>query len=140
MKNNLLKFSSLSALSVVIGVGSAIAQADEDFFVRNKYEAVTDRSQPEFDPLPIRLGVFEARPEVGFSAGFTSNLFASGSDEIDDTFVGISPSIRFDSDWSRNALGLRGRIDHLEYSDTSSESRTNVNLGADGRSFIPENM
>ena len=133
MKNNLLKLSSLSVLGFVIGAGSALAQADEDFFIRNKYEAVTDRSQPEFDPLPIRVGVFEARPEVGFSAGFTSNLFASSDDEIDDSFVGITPSITLTSDWSRNSLGLRGRIDHLEYSDTSSESRTNINLGADGR-------
>ncbi|MFN3213531.1 MAG: outer membrane beta-barrel protein [Henriciella sp.] len=133
MKKNLLKISSLGALCVAIGAGSAVAQEDEDFFIRNKYEAVTDRSQPEFDPLPIRTDGFEITPEVSFTAGATSNLFATGNDEVDDYFLGIRPSIDVRSTWSRHALGLRGRIDHIEYGDTSSESRTNLNLGGDGR-------
>ena len=133
MKKNLLKLSSLGALCVALGAGSAFAQADEDFFIRNKYEAVTDRAQPEFDPLPIRSGGFNVRPEVGFSAGLTDNLFATGADETDDYFIGIAPSIGIQSNWSRHSLGLRGRIDHREYSETSSESRTNLSVGADPR-------
>lgn len=133
MKNNLLKLSSLGALCVALGAGSAFAQADEDFFIRNKYEAVTDRAQPEFDPLPIRSGAFNVRPEVGFAAGFTDNLFATSANETDDYFIGVTPSIDVQSTWSRHSLGLRGRIDHREYGDVSSESRTNFSVGADTR-------
>lgn len=133
MQETLLKISSLGALCVAVGAGSAFAQADEDFFIRNKYEAVTDRAQPEFDPLPIRTDGFEISPEASFSAGATSNLFATGEDEVDDYFLGVTPSISLRSTWSRHALGLRGRIDHREYGDTSSESRTNLTFGADGR-------
>jgi hypothetical protein len=125
--------------SILFGICASVAspiasaQGDEDFFVRNKYEAVTDRAQPEFDPLPIDLGGFEATPELGFAAGFTSNLFALSENEIDDTFVGFAPRVSVDSKWGRHALGFSAVVDHLEYSDTSSESRTNINLQGNAR-------
>lgn len=133
MTNSDLKFGALLALSIAMGTGTAFAQADEDFFIRDKYESVTERAQPEFDPLPIRLGVFEARPEVGFAAGFTDNLFATTTNEVDDSFVGFTPNIELDSTWSRHALGFSATLDHLEYADTNSESRTNFGIGTDGR-------
>lgn len=128
-----IKCSVLVAMGIALGTGAVAAQEDEDFFIRNKYEAVTDRAQPEFDPLPIRVGAFEARPEVNFAAGFTSNLFAVSDNEVDDTFIGVAPKLSLDSTWSRHALNLSGVVDHLEYSDTDSESRTNLSLLADGR-------
>lgn len=140
MKQALLKLSSLVTMSIAIGATGVSAQSDEDFFVRDRYEAVTDRQQPEFDPLPIRSGGFEIQPSVDFSAGYTSNLFASENNEIDDSFLGFTPSVDVASTWSRNALGLRGRIDHVEYGDTSSESRTNLDLTADGRLDVSEQV
>ncbi|MEM6555639.1 MAG: outer membrane beta-barrel protein, partial [Pseudomonadota bacterium] len=128
-----IKFGALIALSFALGTGTVAAQEDEDFFIRDKYEAVTERAQPEFDPLPVRVGAFEARPQAGFSAGFTDNLFATTTNETDDTFVGFAPSVELDSTWSRHALGFNLDLDHLEYTDVSSESRTNLGLGAEGR-------
>ena len=125
--------SALFALCASVATPIASAQGDEDFFVRNKYEAVTDRSQPEFDPRPIDIGGFEARPELGFSAGFTSNLFALSENEIDDTFVGFRPQVSLDSKWGRHALGFAAIVDHLEYSDVASESRTNLRLQSNAR-------
>lgn len=133
MSKIVLKFSSVTAISFAMGTGLVAAQDGEDFFARDRYEAVTDRAQPEFDPLPIRSGGFEIRSEAGFSAGATSNLFAANTNEIDDIFFGFSPTVDVDSTWSRNAFGLRGRLDHREYSDTTSESRTNIDVGADAR-------
>jgi len=141
MTNSDLKFGALVALSIAMGTGSAAAQVDdEDFFIRDKYEAVTERAQPEFAPLPVRVGVFDARPEVDFSAGFTDNLFAATANEIDDTFVGFAPSVELDSTWSRHALGFSASLDHLEYSDTDSESRTNFGAGVDGRLDANESL
>ena len=128
-----IKFGALIALSFALGTGTVAAQEDEDFFIRDKYEAVTERAQPEFDPLPVREGAIEARPHAGFYAGFTDNLFATTTNETDDTFVGFAPSVELDSTWSRHALGFNLDLDHLEYTDVSSESRTNLGLGAEGR-------
>ncbi|MEM9053925.1 MAG: outer membrane beta-barrel protein [Pseudomonadota bacterium] len=140
MTKNSIKFSALAAMSVALGSGAVVAQDDENFFIRDKYEAVTDRAQPEYDPVPIRTGAFEVRPEVDFTAGFTDNLFASGNTETDDFFVGIVPSIAFDSTWSRHSFGFGGEIDHREYTDTTSESRTNIRLQADGRIDVNSNF
>ena len=133
MKPNSYKICTLALMGMSIGAGHASAQAEEDFFVRDKYEAVTERSQPEFDPLSIRAGAFDARPELRFRGGATSNLFATSTNETDDQFVGIIPSLSLNSNWGRHALRLRGSVDHVEYNDTSSESRTNLSVGADGR-------
>ncbi|MEL7540695.1 MAG: outer membrane beta-barrel protein [Pseudomonadota bacterium] len=132
MTHREIKFGALVALSFALGTGTVAAQ-EEDFFIRDKYESVTERAQPEFDPLPVRVGAFEARPQVGFAAGFTDNLFATTANETDDSFVGIAPSVDLDSTWSRHALGFNATLDHLEYTDVSSESRTNFGFGADGR-------
>ena len=133
MTNSDIKYGALLALSFALGTGTVAAQEGEDFFIRDKYEAVTERVQEEFDPLPVRVGAFEARPEVGFTAGFTDNLFASGANEIDDTFVGFVPSVDLTSTWSRHALGFNATLDHIEYTDVDSESRTNLLLGTDAR-------
>lgn len=133
MNNYNTKIGAIAAFSIAFGTCAATAQDGEDFFIRDKYEAVTERAQAEFDPLPMRFGAFEARPELGFSAGYTSNLFATGNNEVDDTFVGFVPRLELDSTWSRHAFGLTGFVDHQEYSDTDSESRTNLSLIADGR-------
>jgi len=132
MANLQAKICALVALNLGLGAGTVVAQ-EEDYFVRDKYEAVTERSQPEFDPLSVRVGVFEARPVVAFSAGATDNLFASTTNEIDDTFVGIAPKIELTSNWSRHSLAFDAVIDHLEYTDISPESRTNFGAGARGR-------
>lgn len=128
-------YSIVSALALVgvLGVTStASAQGSEDFFVRNKYQAVTARAQPEYDPIRIQSGAFEISPEVAFRTGFTDNLFASGTNEVDDIFVGVVPSINFNSTWSRNSLSFGGTIDHIEYNDVDSESRTNLMLRSSG--------
>ncbi|MEM9178110.1 MAG: outer membrane beta-barrel protein [Pseudomonadota bacterium] len=132
MKPNMIRMASLAVSVIALGSGTVVAQ-EEDFFIRNKYEAVTDRAQPEFDPLPIKFGVFDAKTELGFSGGYTSNLFATDQNETSDTFVGFAPQAELDSTWSRHALGFNAVVDHLEYFDIGSESRTNISLLADGR-------
>lgn len=131
MKHSFSAAGAFALIGVLATSGPAHAQG-EDFFVRDKYQAVTARSQSEYDPIRIRSGGFEISPEVRFNAGFTDNLFATDQNQVDDFFVGIIPSIDFNSTWSRHALGFGGRIDHIEYGDVDSESRTNLMLNANG--------
>ena len=53
-------FKRLCLLSVAAsGVMAATATAQsQNYYSREKYEAVLDRRQPAYDPEPIRLGAF----------------------------------------------------------------------------------
>lgn len=131
MRHSLSAAGAFALIGVLTTTGTAHAQ-DEDFFVRDKYQAVTARSQGEYDPIRIQSGGFEIAPEVRFNTGFTDNLFATGQNEVDDYFVGVIPNIRFNSTWSRHSLSFGGTLDHVEYGDVDSESRTNLLLNANG--------
>ncbi len=129
MKKSFSQLSAVALVGILASAGTAYAQG-EDYFVRDKYQAVTERSQPEYDPIRLQANGFEISPEVAFRTGFTDNLFATNTNEIDDIFVGIIPSINFNSTWSRHSLSFGGTVDHIEYNDVDSESRTNINLRA----------
>lgn len=109
------------------------AYAQTGFFERDRYEAVTDRSQPEFDAAPIRLGAFNASPRLRAGVGSTSNLFASATDETSDTYLLARPSVDINSTWSRHAIGASLVAERTEYSDTSSESATDLSGQLYGR-------
>ena len=84
----------VTAASVAaISASAFTAQAQDSFFDRNRYVSVTERPQPEFDPVPVRLGAFEAQPRLRVGAGYRSNLFASTTDETGDSFGVIAPSV-----------------------------------------------
>ncbi|WP_084395821.1 outer membrane beta-barrel protein [Henriciella aquimarina] len=124
----------LSAAAVTASIlGAAQADAQESFFERNRYVSVTERAQPEYDPIPIRLGAFEATPELRTGVGQRSNLFASSTNEVDDTFFLIAPSMDVVSTWSRHQLGASVSAEATEYADTGSESTTDLRARAFGR-------
>ncbi|MDJ0919677.1 MAG: outer membrane beta-barrel protein [Henriciella sp.] len=135
-----LTASAAIAIAVSGTLSSASAQEEDSFFVRNKYVAVTERPQPEFDPVTVRLGTFEAKPELGLGAGFASNLFAVDENETDDTFFSVAPKVEVNSTWGRHALGAEAVVDHLEYTDTSDESRTNLIGRVFGRLDVSQNV
>ncbi|MEO0550337.1 MAG: outer membrane beta-barrel protein [Pseudomonadota bacterium] len=137
------RFLTASAAIMVAVSGTlpaAMAQEEESFFVRNKYVAVTERPQPEYDPLTVRLGTFEAKPELGLGAGFTSNLFAVSENETDDTFLNVAPKVEVNSTWARHSIGFEAVADHLEYTDTGDESRTNLIGRAFGDIDVSQNV
>lgn len=120
MKSVMVKTSATLVLSCV--AMQSYANAQESYFERNRYTAVEDRAQPEFDPLPVRLGQFETRPELDLEAGYRSNLYATSQNETEDTFLVIRPSITGRSIWSRHSLGFRLDANSTNYSDNSDES------------------
>ena len=113
----------------------ALAQsADEgSYFKRDRYTAVTERAQPEFDPEPIQNGAFLLRPQLEVGVGARSNLFASSNNKVSDVFLTIVPSISADTTWSRNALGFNAYVAHAEFLDTEEESATGYGATVTGR-------
>lgn len=121
----------LTATSISFSL-PAFAQ-EEDFFVRDKYVAVTERPQPAYDPVPMRAGAFELRPELHAEVSSRSNLFATAEDEVDDVVLIAAPSVSARSSWSRHALNVEANVRHREYLDVGSESNTNYGARVDGR-------
>ncbi|MEL7128148.1 MAG: outer membrane beta-barrel protein [Pseudomonadota bacterium] len=126
LKSTVLLGAALAAMSFQ----SAVAQ---DFFQRDRNVAVLDRPQPEFDPEPIRLGTFEARPSLGLGGYFIDNVFATSDNESSDFAFTFRPEVDIQSNWGRHEVGAFTRVEHFEFVDEGSESVTNVIGGVGGR-------
>ena len=132
-----LKTQSIIAVAV-FGLTAGYADAQSDFYSRDKYEAVKDRRQAEFDPDPVRLGAFVVNSDATIGVATTDNVFASNGNtpeeaEESDVIYGGSAGARARTDWTNHEIALRGRISHTEFSDFSDESFTDVTVGASGR-------
>ncbi len=128
------KLRNLSLMTVAaIGLMAATANAQSDLYSRDKYEAVEDRKQPDFDAEPVRLGTFLVDSALEVGVGATDNVFASDGDEESDTILNLGVEAKARTDWSNHEIGLRGRLGRSEYSDFSDESFTDLDVGASGR-------
>ncbi len=119
---------------VATGFAGACGQEqNNNFFQRDRYEAVTDRYQVAFDPEPVRLGTFALNSQLGLGAESNDNVFADAMNEQDDLLLRIAPIVDLRSDWSRHEFGVRAEATHNEYNDLSSESTTDVRGELRGR-------
>jgi hypothetical protein len=125
---SLLTWSGVAAFAVLAPVAASAqaVEADRGVGVRDRYKA-------EYEPLGIRAGAFLIRPDLEVAAEYNDNVFAQGTDEESDTVFRIAPSVAIESNWSRNALGLRARVVDWRYMDFSSEDRTDWGVDATGR-------
>ncbi|MEL7545007.1 MAG: outer membrane beta-barrel protein [Pseudomonadota bacterium] len=126
----------LSATSIGFAMSLALtgtAQAQNEYFSRDKYEAVTDRRQPDFDPNPVRVGAYSVLPYAEAGAEYETNVFALEEDEEGDTVIFLGAGVRADSNWSRHDLSLFANTRYNEYLDFSDNSAANTTIGANGR-------
>lgn len=150
MKN--LRNMSLLAIAAS-GLVVSHANAQSDFYSRDKYESVTERAQPDFDPEPVRLGSFLVQSDLTVGASTTDNvLAASGNPFVDglgatiqdpeesDTILSAAIGADARTDWSVHQIGLRGRLEQNEYSDFSEESYTQIDVGAGGRLDVSRDL
>ena len=126
----ILRVASLLAVACVPW-GSALAQ--QDYFSRNKYEAVATRAQPDYDPVSKRAGSFDVRPEAELGVRTVSNAFAASDNEESDVIIRLGASVRADSDWSRHRLSLTASTYRDEYLDNSETSNSTTLVAAEGR-------
>ena len=139
-----LKTQSLMAVAV-FGLTAGYADAQSDFYNRDKYEAVKDRRQAEFDPEAVRLGAFIVNSDVTIGAATTDNVFATNGNtpaeaEESDVIYGGSAGARARTDWLNHEVALRGRISRTEFSDFSDESYTDITVGASGRLDVSRDL
>ncbi len=110
-----------------------LAQAQQNYYSRDKYEAVTDRSQPEFDPTAVRVGTFLVNANAQASVALTDNVFASNTNTQSDTIVRVGTAVAGQTDWSNHEVGFRVSAFRNEFLDTNSESNTDLRGSLRGR-------
>lgn len=120
--------SAFAAALMAMAPLHAAAQAPQEERV-----GVRDRARPDYDPLGMRLGGFDLNATLDLGVTQTDNLFATETNEVDDTVFNIAPSARLDSHWSRHALGIRGGANFSNHSDFSDEDAETGYIRGDGR-------
>ena len=130
MKPSLKQLLLTTAIAATI---APVAAAQDNPFARGRYIDVTERSQGEFDPQPVRAGGFDITSSVGVAAEYNDNIFAEPNNEDSDTILRATPRILARSTWSVHELEAGAEINHREYTDFGDESSTDYNLFVNGR-------
>lgn len=128
----LKRMSLMSVAACALIAPVALGQAD-NFYSRDKYEAVMDRAQPEFDPEPVRLGAFLVRPQADLSVTATDNVYASSTVKESDVIARVGARVAADTNWSVHALGGEVSAHRNEYLDLGDESTTDLTARLGGR-------
>lgn len=127
----------ITALGTMLAASTVMSahaqQQDGDFFARDRYEAVTDRYQQDFDPEPVRLGTFRLNSSLRLGVEADDNVFADAENTESDVTVAITPTADLRSDWARNEVAGRVQVEHREYTDLGSESATQLRGELRGR-------
>lgn len=130
MKPSLKQLLLTTAIAATV---APVAAAQDNPFARGRYVDVTERSQPEFDPQPVRAGGFDVSSSVGVAAEYNDNILATPANEISDTILRATPRILARSTWSVHELEAGAEVTHREYIDNGDESSTDYNLFVNGR-------
>jgi len=130
------KHIALSTALVGLVAPAAMAQSNDNPFLRGRYTAVTERSQGDFDPEPLRAGAFDIWARLGLSAEYNSNIFASPKSADNDTSDAIfraNPEIEARSNWSSHELNAGVSVDYKDYQRYETETVTDYNAFVGGR-------
>ncbi|WP_158914603.1 outer membrane beta-barrel protein [Caulobacter sp. S45] len=120
------------ALLALCAAKTAHAQ-DQDIFRRDRNIAVTDRPQPEYDPLGLQVGSFLVFPKLTSTITDDDNIFATANGNSAAGIVDEQLQVTAQSNWSRNLVLLKAKIDRQQYLSFSEESTTSYELQGFGR-------
>lgn len=140
--NHLKSFFLLTVAgsSLIAGTAAAQGQGGDNYYSRDKYEAVRDRRQPAFDPEPIHLGTFlvNATGVIGLTAN--SNVYAQENNQESDVIGRVGAEVSGATNWSVHELGFDLSAFHNEYLDLSDESANELYANLRGRLDVTRNV
>jgi hypothetical protein len=127
-------FSAAFPATVRAQQGNVLEEFENDGFPfdRRGIIGVRDRPQPEYEPVPIRIGSTEFMPTIGTYIFYDSNIFAE-PDAEDDVVVRVRPSLSSSSRVGSLTVTTETEIDRRQYLGTRSQSTTDYALGLRGR-------
>jgi hypothetical protein len=91
------------------------------------------RPRPEFDPIGIPIGSFLLFPQLGLDGSYDTNVFRTATNDLNDYFFTIAPSVKLKSQWNRGMLEFYGGMSDYQYAKYTQESLADWDVGADGR-------
>ena len=97
------------AVTVVCLLGSPALYGGEDATGTTQADADSgapaELTQPNAEAQDgYRMGSFSVRPEVTVSGVYDSNIFATPTDEVEDSIMLFAPTLAADSGWARHKL------------------------------------
>ncbi len=116
-------------LCACTGVSVGASAQDLTRAVSGDMPTVRDR----FEGLGLRAGQFWVLPDLETGYFYDSNVFGESVGKETSSGIYVSPSVSMRSDFGRHQLNLRAGLDHYEYFDFSSQSRTDFDGELDGR-------
>jgi hypothetical protein len=131
LRTGLGRSVALPAL-VLLSAAADIACA-QSAFDRSKNVGVRDRPHPEYDALGIRAGAFTLYPRLDAQLSYEDNIYATETNEIEDTILALHPQVSVESQWSRHSLSFLAETTSTFHADQSDEDTTTWRLQAAGR-------
>jgi hypothetical protein len=122
--------------SALLFMGADLAQAQ----VLAPGQTVGQRSRADFEPLGARLGSFLFFPKLELRQIYNDNIYATDTNEEEDSITVIAPSFELRSDWSVHSLRFTGSVDDGNYWDNSAEDYTDYSIATDGRVDITRDV
>ena len=120
---------ALLMTATILHAGAARAQSLYD---RSENVPVTSRPNPAYDALGYHVGGFTAYPRISVSGTYDDNIFGE-TNKTSGEILSVTPSVDFDSNWSRNALNFNLRYERDQYLNQSTESSNEASLSSSGR-------
>lgn len=135
MVNSMTDLKRLSLSSVAVcAVAASVANAQgADYYSRDKYTAVLDRAQPEFDPEPVRLGTFSVRSAAELGLTYSDNIFVESQNKESGIIGRAGLTASGDTTWSVHGLGFDVSARRNEYFDQGDESHNDLRARLRGR-------
>ncbi|MCH4151888.1 MAG: outer membrane beta-barrel protein [Sphingobium sp.] len=97
-----------------------------------KQDVAGARSQPEFDPVNIRLGPWILAPALRIDSGYDDNLFGTASSKVGDGFAIFAPSLKVNNDWGQGGVDLAASGIFTRYFRHGRQHSNEFNLGGAG--------
>lgn len=113
--------------------GLALPTEAASLFARDRNVSVTQRPHEGYEARGLRMGSFLAYPKLSVTAEHNDNIYATKTNELDDTIWRVSPEIGVNSDWSRHALNAYARAIFNRYMDFDGENTDDYGAGVSGR-------
>jgi hypothetical protein len=117
------------------GTGSPPSNEVENIgnFRRDQNITVMERPREGYEARGIRAGTLLIFPKVTAVAAHDDNIYATPTNQVDDTIWRVQPQVSVTSDWIRHAMQAYAQASFNRYQNRSTENTDDYGLGVNGR-------